>query len=150
MLLRRWLPILALIALPALLGGCTTAFVAGAVAEEGAKQFTGEDCAFTNLLKRKAFCNVERPQKQEELHCYRNIAGVSCYATPSGNNTTASRYVAPYPEVEHNPGQREEAVIQGNPIDQQVIDRNQGIGPQVLFPPRVQNKSIHTINPAPQ
>lgn len=129
--------------------GCTAALV-GAAAEESAARKTGHQCAFANLLQQKAFC-VPRPKKvEEERYCYRDIAGVTCYAVPSGNNTTASRYVSPYPEVQDAPGTVRNQQIQGNPIDRQVQEAEAGNAPQVLFPPRVQNKDIHTLNPPPQ
>lgn len=144
-----WRNLILLVAAGWIAQGCTAALV-GAAAEESAARKTGKECAFANLLQRKAFCADPAPKPEPERYCYRDIAGVTCYAVPSGNNTTASRYVAPYPEVQDAPGQVQNQQIQGNPLDRQIQEAEANNGPQVLFPPRVQNKDIHTLNPPPQ
>lgn len=146
---KTWHTLILLVLAGSLSSGC--AMVLGAAAEESAENYTDKQCAFTNLLNRQAFClDRPKPPPLQEQYCYKDLGGVTCYAVPSGNNTTASRYVSPYPEVEHTPGQVQDIVIQGNPLDRQVQEAEAGEGPQLLFGPRVQNKSIHTLNPPPQ
>lgn len=52
---------------------------------------SGKDCSTVRKEKGMTYCLEDEPVAQQELYCYRDLGGVTCYDKPAPNKTTQQR-----------------------------------------------------------
>lgn len=52
---------------------------------------SGKDCSTVRREKGLTYCEEDTPVAQQNLYCYRDLGGVTCYDKPAPNRTTQQR-----------------------------------------------------------